>query len=385
VTTLAIIGCGHWGQNYLRNFWELPEARVAFCCDASPECARRFGGRFSGVRVTTDPDEVFRSEEVDAVAIATPAATHYELASRALATGKHVLVEKPMTTSAVHARRLAEQSEAAGRIIMVGHVFRYHPALERVKLLIGEGTFGKIHYIHSTRTNLGPIRGDVSALWDLAAHDVSIALHLLNAMPSSVSARGGCFLQAGIEDVVFFTMIFPGGVMVNVHVSWLDPRKTREITIVGSNRMVVFDDMNALEPIRIYDKTVLQAPSYANFGEFRLVLRTGDILVPRVEAREPLKEQCRHFLECVRTGCPPLSGARDGERVCRVLEAVDQSIREGGASVPVPGTGPARVGTAPLRAASLGPGLSAASADAPQIPDESTPLPVVVAASGGLV
>jgi len=277
---------------------------------------------------------VFADPSIDAVVIATPASVHYQLARAALESGKHVLVEKPMTTEVRQGEELLALAERAKRVLMVGHVFLFNPGVRRVKRYLDEGFLGRVYYVSMIRTNLGPIRMDVSAAWDLAAHDVSIVNYWLGSEPLAVSAVGGTWINPGIEDAIFATFRYPDDVFVNLHCSWLNPRKSRDITVVGERSMLTFDDMNLAEPLRLYDKQVTEdrtAPGYVDsFASFRASVREGDITIPKVALGEPLKVECDHFLDCIETGAAPESGAREGLGVVRALEALHRSARNRG-------------------------------------------------------
>lgn len=334
---LGIVGCGQWGQNYLRNFSDMPErATITAFADADPARLASLRPRFPTARALTDTDVLLDDPGIDAVVIATPSQTHFDVASRALRAKKHVLIEKPLALDPAEGERLVAQAAENGVLLLVGHVYEYNPAIERTRELIASRTLGETYYIQSTRTNLGPIRDDVNALWDLAPHDVSILLYLLGSSPVQVSATGATFFDNGRHDVVFGTLVFPRGALGHIHVSWLDPRKVREITVVGSSRMLVFDDLNGVEPLRIYDRGLSEVPSYRTFGEFQLVPRFGDITIPRVAAVEPLRAQCEHFLDCVEGRARPRSSGEDGLRVIRVLAALQQSLEQSGVPVPLP-------------------------------------------------
>ncbi len=291
------------------------------------------------MKTTTDALAAIRSDDVDAVIVATPTSTHYELATAALDAGKHVLVEKPLADTAEHAELLCERAQRAKLILMVGHVFVYNAAARRAKEYIGKGDLGRVYYISMERTNLGPIRVDVNAAWDLAAHDVSLATYWLNGNPTTASAVGGAWINPGIEDAVFATLRYPGDVLVHLHASWLNPRKSRAITVVGERRMLTFDDVNLSEPLGIYDKKVrderIDVPFVDTFASFRMSVREGDIVIPRVQMAEPLKAEVNHFLECIQEGNRPLSVGAEGLAVVRTLEAIGRSLASGGAEIQV--------------------------------------------------
>lgn len=332
---LALLGCGQWGLNYLRAFSELDGCFMGYACDLSPERLAIAERRLPGIATTTDLGGLLANPEVDAVVVAVEAVHHYEVARRVLEAGKHCLLEKPMTIDVGQAIACRDLAVAAGRILMVGHVFRHNAAINHVRHMLTGGEIGDLLYLYFTRTNLGPIRSDVNVVWDLMSHDVSIALHFLNRLPDSVSAQGACYLSPGTEDVAFATLGFSGGTVANMRVSWLDPRKVREITVVGSRRMVVIDDTSS-EPVRVFDKGALREPSYDTFGEFKLVTHSGDVTTPAIPAAEPLKTQCQHFLDAVRSGTLEVGDAADGIRVVEVLTAVNDSISHGGSPVAIP-------------------------------------------------
>ncbi len=336
---IAVMGAGHWGPNLIRNFHNHDRSVVRVVCERDSARLAQVAARFPDVEVTTDPEAARADPAVDAVVIATPTSTHFALAAGALAAGKHVLVEKPLAARSDEAARLCGAAEAAGRVLMVGHVFLYNAGVQRVRRYLEANELGRVYYLSMTRTNLGPIRMDVDAAWDLAAHDISIANWWLGGPPRWASARGGTWINAGIEDAVFATLGYPGDVLVHLHVSWLNPRKSRDITIVGERRMLTFDDMNLSEPIRIYDKRVTDeviSPSFIDtFASFRASVREGDITIPKVAMGEPLKAECDHFLDCVEFGKVPITGGRDGLAVVDTLEAIERSVAGGGREEPV--------------------------------------------------
>jgi predicted dehydrogenase len=300
---------------------------VAYACDLHEPRLRELGSRLPGVAMTTHIEDVLDAPEVDAVVICTEATSHYAAAKRCLEAGKHVLIEKPMTTSVAHAQDLVQQAEAAGLVLMVGHVFLFNPGIGKVKEYIVQDKLGLLYYLYARRTNLGPIRRDVNVLWDLAAHDVSIFNYLLDSFPLWVSAVGSTVLRNGREDVGFVTLGYPDGVIGHIHVSWADPNKVREVVVVGSQLRVVFDDVNTSERVRVYEKGVACAGAeMASFGDYHLQMRDGDIISPRIEVSEPLKNQCMHFVECVSHGIRPLTNGHEGLKVVQVMAAIDQSM-----------------------------------------------------------
>jgi predicted dehydrogenase len=331
---VAVLGAGHWGPNLIRNFASNERSRVAWVVDRDAGRLAEVRTRVPDARTGDDPAPALADPEVDAVVVATPTTTHYALARAALEQGKHVLVEKPIATDAHQGAELCSLAAARGRVLMVGHVFLFNAAIQRVKQFLERGELGRVYYVAMVRTNLGPIRVDVNAAWDLAAHDVSIVNHWLGGEPESAAAVGGTWINPGIADAVFATLRYPGGVLVNLHVSWLNPRKARTITVVGEERMLTFDDMDLNEPLRLYDKQVTARRTTADyvdsFASFRASVREGDILIPRVAGGEPLRAECEHFLDCVATGARPLTGGPEGVAVVRVLEAIERSLAAGG-------------------------------------------------------
>jgi len=335
---VAVIGAGHWGPNLIRNFHNRERSEVAWVVDRDATRLAQVRSRFAEVQTSGEADEAFADPAVDAVVIATPARTHHGLTKAALERGKHVLVEKPIATSVEHGAELCTLAEHAGRVLAVGHVFLYNPGVQRVKRYLEAGDLGRVYYVSMVRTNLGPIRTDVDAAWDLASHDVAIVNYWLDAEPIGVSAIGGTWINDGIADAVFATFRYRDNVFVNLHVSWLNPRKSRDITVVGERRMLTFDDMNLGEPVRVYDKHVTddRTPGYVDsFASFRASVREGDITIPRVALGEPLKAECEDFLDCIGRGTPPRSGGREGLAVVRALDALQRSVRHHGREEPL--------------------------------------------------
>ena len=331
---VAVIGAGQWGPNLIRNFHNKQTSEVVWIIDRDAGRLEEVHAHFPDVQVAKDPEQALRDSAVHAVVVATPTSTHYALTKEALERRKHVLVEKPLTTEVKQGLGLLELATKYRLTLMVGHVFVYNLAVRKVKEYLDAGHFGNVYYVSMVRTNLGPIRLDVNAAWDLAAHDVSIANYWLNTEPLSVSAVGGTWINQGIEDAVFATLRYPQGVFVNLHASWLNPRKARDITVVGEKRLLTFDDMDRNEPLRIYDKQVSDVSNRRtyvdSFASFRASVPKGKISVPKVSPGEPLATQCAHFLDCIVTGKQPLTGGREGIAVVRALEAMQRSIRAGG-------------------------------------------------------
>ena len=329
--TLACVGAGYWGKNLVRVFDSLPEVRLKWVCDASEKVRLGMQQQYGDVAVTAELGQVLADGEVEGVVLAVPAVGHFAAAKEALEMGKHVYVEKPLTLNAAEAEELVALADRQKKVLMVGHLMLYHPAVQMLKGMVERGELGEIYYLYAQRVNLGIVRKDENALWSLAPHDISILLHLLDQEPDSVSARGECYLQEGIEDVVFASLHFADGKMAQVQVSWLDPHKVRKLTVVGSQKMAVFDDVESAEKVRIYDKAAEKA-EYESYGD-AITLRFGDVVIPHVDMVEPLKVECQHFVDCVRQGGVPRSDGRDGLRVVRVLEAAQQSLELDGAPV----------------------------------------------------
>jgi predicted dehydrogenase len=321
VTRIGLVGLGYWGPNLARNFADLAELR--WICDASPEALARYGTRYPHTRTTASYDDLLSDPELDAIVVVTPASTHYELSKRALEAGKHVFVEKPPATSAADAEDLVATAEANGLVLMPGHLLLYHPAVQALKRLVVTGELGEVLYLYSNRQNLGKIRADENALSSLGVHDLSVILYLLDEEPSEGWARGNSYLTPGIEDVVFCYLRFPSGKVAHMHLSWLDPQKMRRITVVGKEKMVVFDDMELERKVTIYEKWPEQ-PTDATYGEWQT--RTGDIYSPKIPTDEPLRLECSHFLQLVAGEGDPLRAAQDGLAVVRVLEQLQASL-----------------------------------------------------------
>ena len=337
---VVVVGCGYWGRNYVRVLNELPEASVVAICDASQERLETIGRAFPSVRLETSLEDALARPDVHAAVVCTPASTHHAVARACLAQGVHVLVEKPMTTRTADADELIGIADRGGHVLMVGHTFVFNAGIRKMKEYVDRADFGSVYYLYARRTGLGPIRSDVDAIWDLAPHDLSIFQALLGTSPLRVSAVGACLLSDAREDVGFVTLTYPGGIVALVHVSWADPNKTREVVVVGSQKRIVFNDLDPLERVRVFDKGVSRVPQEAEtFGEF-FQLRDGDIVSPLVEASEPLKTQCAHFLECVRTGRRPVTDGVAGREIVQIMEAIDESVRLGGEPVAVGGAAP---------------------------------------------
>lgn len=325
---VAVVGCGYWGPQHIRNFTATGRARVVLAADLSTERLAHIRSRFPDLRTTCDVRAI-GDDGIDAVVVATPAGTHYEVARTALLSGKHVLVEKPLTTRSDHARELVRLAEGSGRVLLAGHTFMYHPTVRALAELIRSGELGDVLYLNSTRVNLGLHRKDVDVLWDLGAHDISILRYLLGADPVVGAVYGASFHNLGMAEVAFAELRYPGGVLANVHVSWLDPVKIRRLTVAGSRRMAVWDDVEPRDKLRIHDKGVDRAPYYDDFGQWQVAYRYGDTHVPAIPWVEPLRAEAEHFLDCIEGGVSPLTSGEEGLAVVETLEACSAALRLG--------------------------------------------------------
>jgi len=325
--SIGVVGLNYWGPNLARNFARLPGCRLAWCCDLDEGLLDRQRPAFPDARFTTRYGDLLEDPELDAVAIATSVPTHAPLARMALEAGKDTFVEKPLAVSAADANELAALADARGRVLMVDHLLVYHPGLQRVKALIDEGTLGEVFYLYGNRQNLGIVRPDENALWSLGPHDISVMLWLVGERPVEVAASGESYLQPGVEDVVFGRIRFPSGVLGHLHLSWLDPHKMRKMTVIGSDKMVVFDDMETERKVTVYDKGPV--PRTQEYGEY-IQVRSGDIHIPKIQGTEPLRLVCQEFVESVAERRPPLADGWAGAAVVGVLEAMSESLRSSG-------------------------------------------------------
>lgn len=332
MVNIGVIGCGDWGANLVRNFYGNPEANLLYCCDSNPEILRDIAQKYPKADTVNNLEEVLDNQDIQAVVIATPLATHFQIAKKALEAKKHVYIEKPIASSSEEAKALINIAQRVKRYLMVGHLLKYHPAVVKLKELIRSKELGEVYYIYSQRVNLGKIRQHENALWSFAPHDISVILYLLEEEPETVNAVGESYLQKDIEDVVFVTLRFKDKKIAHIQLSWLDPHKIRKVTIVGGKKMVVFDDMETTEKIKIYDKGALLPGQFLSYTE-TIALREGDIYIPYLKMEEPLKIECQHFLDCIQKGRKPLTDGEDGLRVVRVLEAAQKSLRNQGLPV----------------------------------------------------
>lgn len=333
---LALIGFGYWGPNYARVLHDLPGVELTVVCDRRADRLAQLRERYPAVEAARNLDDVLARRDIDAVVVATPASTHSDVVRAALKSGRHVLVEKPMALDVACCDALCDLAESAGRVLMVGYTFLYNAGVRKMKECMAPEAFGQAYYLHATRTNLGPIRQDVNAVWDLAPHDVAIFNYLLDEQPQWASAIGTRVLRNDRDDIAFATLGYKNDVVGNIHVSWTDPNKVREVVAVGSRRRVVFNDLNDVERVRVFERGVAAAEAIVDsFGEFKLLVRDGDIISPKIEPSEPLKAQCLAFVDAIATGKTPLASGRFGSHVVRALAAIEKSMRSKGAAVEV--------------------------------------------------
>lgn len=332
---VGVVGCGYWGPNLIRNFSSLPDCRLVAICDLDIQRLNHLKMLYPQVEVYTAFQEFLSRPDLDAVAVATSATTHFMMAKETLLAGKHVFIEKPMATSSAECDELVELANERALTLMVGHTYLYSAPVRRIRDIIKSGDIGEIRYINARRLNLGLFQRNINVTWDLAPHDISIILYITGLLPTSVNCQGNSHVTKGVEDVTNMSMNFENGVFATLQNSWLDPRKVREMTIVGSHKMIVYDDVQQLEKVRIYDTRVdAVPPHYDTFGEFHFAYHYGDSHIPYIRQEEPLKVECQHFLECVRSGTRPLTDGAHGANVVRVLEACSRSLKQQGAAVP---------------------------------------------------
>jgi len=343
MTNIAVVGCGYWGPNLIRNFYSLPGCRVGRICDSSSERLEHVGRLYPGSELTEDFAAVAEDPGIDAVAIVTPVHTHFALARQTLQAGKHTFIEKPMAASVTECRELIDVARRNQLTLMVGHTFVYHPTVRKIKEVVDSGELGEVMYISSRRLNLGLFQYDINVAWDLAPHDISIILYILGKDPISVNCQGKAHIKPGIEDVTNITLNFDNGGFAMIHSSWIDPKKVREITIVGSRKMLVYDDNEPLEKIKIYDKCVETPPHYDTYAEFHYSYHYGDMHAPYVKQVEPLKVECQCFLDAIQSGRPCASSGEEGLKVVQILEAADRSLKNEGLPVRIEDLSTARM------------------------------------------
>ena len=332
---VGVAGCGYWGPNLIRNLVDLPECEVALVCDIDKRRIAHVKRLHPGMATDTRFDTMLNGIALDAIFVATPAPHHFELASQSLVAGKHTFIEKPMATSATHCRELVGLAEARDLTLMVGHTFLYSEPVRKIKQIIDSGDIGDIRYISSRRLNMGLFHKDINVVWDLAPHDISIIEYLMGESPRTVNCQGHAHVVPGVEDVSHMSLLFPSGRFATIHNSWLEPRKVREMTIVGTKRMIIYDDVEPLQKIRIYDVRVDTPAHYDNLAEFHWSYHYGDMYAPHIEQSESLRNECAHFLESIRYRRRPLTAGQDGLQLVKVLEAASESLRNRGSSVDI--------------------------------------------------
>lgn len=335
MVNVGVIGCGHWGPNHIRIFSQRTDSAVLMCADLDEGRLKAIKVNYPNIGTTMDYKEILNNPAIDAVCIASPTKIHYDIACESLECDKHVLCEKPLALSVKECDDLNKLADKHNKYLMVGHVFLFNSAIKWLKSYIQSGELGKVHYAYCTRTNLGPFRYDVNALWDLAPHDISIFNYLFDSRPIGVSARGHKCLGNSLEDLTFATIDYPDNIMVNVHVSWIDPKKVRQMTIVGDKKMVIWNDMDNVGPIKLYDKHVEKTSTYyQTYGEFQLLSKEGSITIPRINFTEPLKDQADYFVQCITHNQPPvLTDGHKGRDVVDVLCSIQKSVNKKGAYV----------------------------------------------------
>jgi predicted dehydrogenase len=337
---VGVVGCGYWGPNLIRNLRQASDCHLKVICDTSEQRLKHMRKLHQDVATTNAYADLLQDAELDAIVVATPVRFHYEMAKAALVAGKHVFVEKPLARTVAEAEELVALAESKGLVIMVGHTFLFSPAVRRMKEIIDAGDIGEVQYISARRLNLGLFQKDINVAWDLAPHDISIILHLLDEQPVSVSCQGSSHVNRHIEDVTMMYLTFKKNRCAFVQNSWLDPKKIRQMTVVGSRRMIVYDDTEPLEKLKIYDARVEVPAHYDTFAEFTYSYHYGDSYVPYIKQDEPLKLECQHFLDCIRGEATPITGGRAGLDVVRILEASSESLKLQGQAVPLSGSAP---------------------------------------------
>jgi predicted dehydrogenase len=332
---IGVAGCGYWGPNLIRNFNNLTDCKVMMACDLRQERLTHLKKLYKDLVVTESLDELVESPEIDAVAIATPVWSHYEIAAKALNNGKHIFVEKPMASTSEQCRHLNELAREKNLTILVGHTYLYSTPVRRIKEIVDSIGFGPLLYISSQRLNLGLFQKDINVAWDLAPHDLSIILYMMGSMPVAVNCQGKAHYDDRVEDVTNMSLTFDNGGFATIQSSWLDPNKVRRMAFVGKQQMILFDDNEPLEKIKIYDKRVEVPPHYDTYAEFHYSYHYGDMCSPYINQVEPLKTECQHFLDCIRTGAEPFTSGKQGLQVIQILEAANESLKNGGGKVEI--------------------------------------------------
>ena len=331
--SIGVVGCGYWGPNLIRNFRALPDCKVKTICDQDENRLKQLKSLYPELATETSFEKLLADKTINAIIVATPVRFHYKMAKAALEAGKHTFIEKPMASSSAECEELNSIAAKNGLTLMIGHTFLYSSPVRKIKDIVKSGDIGNIQYISSRRLNLGLYQKDINVAWDLAPHDISIILYIMEQPPLSVNCRGNCHVTPGVEDVTNMALTFSNNQLATIHNSWLDPRKVREMTIVGTRRMIVYDDVEPLEKIKIYDARVDRPPHYNTFAEFTYSYHYGDIYIPYVKQEEPLKVECQHFLDCINTGATPISNGQHGLELVKILEASSRSLQQQGAPV----------------------------------------------------
>jgi len=331
--SVGVVGCGYWGPLLIRNFRDVPNCNLKAVCDASDARLKHIKRLYPEVATVSDWERFLTDFELDAIVIATPVKFHHALAQKSLLAGKHTFIEKPMAASSAECENLIEIAESKGLVLMVDHTFLFSSAVRKIAELVRGGDIGDIRYINSRRLNLGLFQRDINVAWDLAPHDISIILHILGEPPIAVNCQGNAHVTPAVEDVTNMSLTFRQGRFATIQSSWLEPRKVREMTIVGSRRMIVYDDLQTHEKIKVYDVRVERPPHYDTFAEFQYSYHYGDSYIPRLNQEEPLKEVCRHFIDCIETGTQPATSGREGLELVRILEAASASLKAKGAAM----------------------------------------------------
>ncbi len=327
---LAVIGCGYWGPNLVRNFSQLPQVQVKYVCDRDKKRLAWVKNLYPHVEVITDYKKIIKDSSLEAVAIATPASTHYKLAKEFLENGKHLLVEKPLAVYSYQVLELAKLAKRKNKVLMAGHTYLFSPGITKLREIIAKRKLGKVLYINSQRLNLGLLQRDINVVMDLGPHDISVINYLLGKNPEAVSACGNWHYHKAIEDVAFLALYYPGEIIAHIHLSWIDPLKVRKITVVGDREMAVYDDLNSEEPLKIFQKTIDKIPYYKDYAEFKTIYRFGDVISPRIQAQEPLSLECSHFLDCILKGAKPRVSAESALEVVKIIEAANHSLKNRG-------------------------------------------------------
>ncbi len=335
MVNIGIVGCGYWGPNLIRNFRSIPACRVKKACDTDAKRLMHIKSLFPEVEAVSDFNDIVNDPTIDAISIATPVRFHFEMAYKSLMHGKHTLIEKPMASSVQQCQELNDIAYKKTLTLMVGHTFIYSTPVQKIKELIESDSLGELYYVSSRRLNLGLFQKDINVAWDLAPHDISIILYIANKLPVSVNCQGKAHVNPNVEDVTNMTLNFTDGFFATIQNSWLDPNKVRELTFVGSKKMLVYDDVEPNEKLKIYDKRVDIPPYYDTFAEFQYSYHYGDMYSPHLQLTEPLRAECQHFIDCIKNGQKPLTSGMEGLWVVQILEAASQSLRKNGAAVEI--------------------------------------------------